>query len=803
MEEIENAIYDQQEWNYDKVLPIFPQFDTTTSASLKTELEDCIQKASIAIQRHPDSKWEDDSYILVGEARHYGSEFPDAIETFKYVNTHSKNDNSRHYALIKLIRAFTEFEEYNNAIAVTDHLQKEQLNKDNQRRFYLNTAYLYQKRGEQDKIVENLVRAENLYNASDKARINFIIGQLYSELNFESEAYRYYRNVLKNHPDYELEFYARLYMAQVTDLAEVSDLRKIRRYFRNLLSDSKNKEYRDRIYFELAGFELKNGNIGEAISNYKLSIKNNAGNIRQKAYAYLKIGEIYYESLKNYATAKSYYDSAVSTMPEEEEVYGAIKEKQEILVDFVKQTLTIHKNDSLLALSGMPEDSVLSLARSIIEKEKKDKEEKAKKEKRAAIDRSRSIAKQQGDNLITTASSGSAWYFNNPNQTSKGANEFLKKWGDRPLEDDWRRRNRSKFTKTTDQVIATGKISESTGEVEEISVEAEAKKMIADIPKTNEEKTLLLKEIEEALYNLGNIYNLRLEEDNNAIISFEKLLTRFPKTEYRPEVLYQLFLLCKEIDSEKSSRYGQMLKKEFPDTVYAKLVENPNYREESFATSEQLKKLYKKLYAEYKKEDYVPVKNAIDSALLVHPENEFSDNLALLGVLVTGHLNNERKYQYELNEFIKAYPQSDVFEYAESLAKASEGFQQKRYNSGKAKYIEEFNQKHFFVVVYQNSGSLSEDVPEEVNKYLQSKNLKNLKTGNLILSDTESMVFVDSYPGKGTAYNFFKSFQQEVMLKDKFKGKNFDIFVITEDNFNIFYRTKDIDSYMNFFLKNY
>ena len=246
-----------------------------------------------------------------------------------------------------------------------------------------------------------------------------------------------------------------------------------------------------------------------------------------------------------------------------------------------------------------------------------------------------------------------------------------------------------------------------------------------------------------------------------------------------------------------------MLKKEFPDTVYAKLVENPNYREESFATSEQLKKLYKKLYAEYKKEDYVPVKNAIDSALLVHPENEFSDNLALLGVLVTGHLNNERKYQYELNEFIKAYPQSDVFEYAESLAKASEGFQQKRYNSGKAKYIEEFNQKHFFVVVYQNSGSLSEDVPEEVNKYLQSKNLKNLKTGNLILSDTESMVFVDSYPGKGTAYNFFKSFQQEVMLKDKFKGKNFDIFVITEDNFNIFYRTKDIDSYMNFFLKNY
>jgi len=803
IKEIENSIYDKQEWNYDKVLPIFPQFDTATSTSLKIEIEDCIQKASVAIQRHPGSKWEDDSYILVGKARHYGSEFPDAIETFKYVNTHSENDNARHYALTELIRTFTEFEEYNNAIAVTDYLQKEQLNKENQRRLYLHTAYLYQKKGDQDKMVKNLVSAEELYHASDRARINFIIGQLYNELNFESEAYRYYRNVLKNHPDYELEFYAKLYMARVTELAKANDLKKIRRYFKGLLSDSKNKEYQDKIYFELAGFELKNGNTGEAITNYKLSVKNSSGNTRQKAYSYLGLGEIYYDSLKNYAMAKSYYDSAVSTMPQDEEVYETIKKRQEVLADFVKQILTIHKNDSLLALSKIPEDSVLRLAVSIIEKEKRAKEEKAKKEKRAAIARSKSIAKQQGDNLITTASSGSVWYFNNPNQISKGTNEFLKRWGDRPLEDDWRRRNQSKFTTTTNQVIATDEVSESTGEAEEISVEAEAEKMMANIPKTDEEKALLLKEIEEALYNLGNIYNLRLEEDDNAIISFEKLLIRFPKTEYRPEVLYQLFLLFKEENPEESLRYGQILKKEFPNTVYAKLVENSNYREESFETSEQLKKLYKKLYTKYENGDYIPVKNAIDSALLVHSENEFSDNLALLGILATGHLKNESRYQYELGEFIKTYPKSDVFEYAESLAKASEDFQQKRYNSGKAKYIKDFNQKHFFVIVYENSEGLSEDVPEEVTKYLQSKNFKNLKTGNLILSNTKSMVFIDSYPGKVTAYNFFKSFQEEVMLKDKFKEQKFDIFVITEGNFDIFYKTKDIDSYLNFFVKNY
>ena len=257
-----------------------------------------------------------------------------------------------------------------------------------------------------------------------------------------------------------------------------------------------------------------------------------------------------------------------------------------------------------------------------LENQKRDKKEKAKKEKQAAIARARLILKQQGDNLITTEeSSGSVWYFNNPNQISKGTNEFLKKWGDRPLEDDWRRRNQSKFTIKSDQVIATNEVSESIGE--EISIDAEAQAMIASIPKTEEEKTVLLKEIEEALYNLGNIYNLRLEEDNNAIVSFEELLTRFPKTEYRSEVLYQLFLLFKNIDPEESSRYGQILKREFTDTVYAKLVENPNYRKESFAIIEQLKKLYKKLYTQYENGDYKLVKNSIDSALIIHSENEF------------------------------------------------------------------------------------------------------------------------------------------------------------------------------------
>lgn len=802
IKEIELSIFESQEWNYNKVLPIFPQFDTVKSASLSKEIEDCIQKASIAIQRHPNSKWEDDSYILVGKARHYASEFPDAIETYKYVNTHSKDDNARHHALTELIRSFTEFNEYNNAIAVTDYLAKEDLNNENKRRLYLNSAYLYQKKEDLNKMVGNLVKAEEILNSSDKARINFIIGQTYHDLGFESEAFRYYRNVLKNNPNYELEFYSKLYMAQVTELAKSNDIKKIERYFKNLLRDPKNKEYQDKIYYELAGFELKNGHLNEAIDNYKASIRSSTSNNRQKSYSYLSLGKIYYDSIKNYVLAKSYYDSTINTMPKDEEEFESIKERQEILVDFVEQVVTIQKNDSLLLLSELPKDSLLAMASNIISKDREVKEKKKEKEKQAAINRARNISEQSGDQLITTAVASSVWYFDNQNQIGRGTNEFIRKWGDRPLEDNWRRKNKSANI-IEDQFVIQKEVSESTGEENEISIEQEANAMIADIPTTEEEKQVLLSEIEEALYTLGNIYHLRLEEDVNAIQTFEQLLDRFPQTQYEAEVLYQLFLLNKYIDKSKSIQYGEVLKKKYPDTIYAKLVDNPNFREESFATSEQLKKLYKKLYAQYKSSLYKEVLQSCDSALNLHPENEFSDNLALLRVLTIGQTEEDHKYQFALGEFIKMYPESELNPYAQSLMKASEEFQQKRYNSAKARFIEDFNQKHFFVIVYDIKPELSENLPAEIQSFLDSKNLKNLKTGNLILSENNSMIFIDSFPGKGTAFNFYQMFNESMDLKTLHKGEKFAVFIITEDNFDIFYKTKDVSAYQTFFEKHY
>ena len=98
-------------------------------------------------------------------------------------------------------------------------------------------------------------------------------------------------------------------------------------------------------------------------------------------------------------------------MPQDEENYTAIKERQEILVDFVKQVVTIQKNDSLLHLSTLPEDSVLAIASALIQKKRDVEEKKRARQKEAAINRARNISQNTGDNLISTATAGASWYF--------------------------------------------------------------------------------------------------------------------------------------------------------------------------------------------------------------------------------------------------------------------------------------------------------------------------------------------------------------------------------------------------------
>ena len=807
---IEETIRKSEVDDYNRILRLFPTFDSTLAKGYDKEIQEAVKMASLAIQRHPNSKWVDDAYILVGKARMYSLDWGNAIQTFKHVNTKSKDKNARHLAIINLIRTYTEHKEYNNAQAAIDYLQKLKLNKTNKKKFNLEKAYYHQLLNDYDNMVRNLTEADPLLKKQDRrGRIYFIIAQVYQELGFESEAYNYYKKCIATNPEYEVDFYARLYMAQVTEISRGRDINAARKSFRKLLKDSKNKEFHDKIYYEMGVFELKQKNLKEAIENFNLSVRRGT-NKKIDGEAFLRLGEIYYDTLKNYEMSQAYYDSAITSLPNDYEGYAAIKARQEILNEFVKHLKTIEWQDSLLELSSVDSITLRTRIDSVLTAQKKASETKAgKKRKRSNRIEITPTANENIFNTENNAEEATDWYFGNPSAMALGQNEFARVWGNIKLEDNWRRSQRQSSTNlltntdmgdTTTSAGLPGKKETAAG-VD--PADAEFKRISREIPRTEEAKKEALSKIEEAYFRLGDIYYFKLHENNNATNTYSTLLQRFPETRYEPEVLYTLYLMSKESDPARSEQYATQLKNKHPNSSYAKILINPDYLQESSQAVEKQKVLYKIAYENFLANNYDSSTQIIEQTLALG-ETSFSPSISLLKILITGKTEDIARYQYELDQFIKTYADHELAAYAKMLLETSRNFIQTQEKRKGIQYIKSLEEPHYFVVVYKQSENMDELTPATLEAFNESsfKEL-NLKTSNLILTDEYALTFVADLPGISAAIDYYKTFIEKLPSLSRLRNHKFDNFVITKDNFDIFYRTKGLDEYIQFFQKNY
>lgn len=795
--------------DYNRILRLFPSFDSSMAKGYDKEAQEAIKMASIAIQRHPNSKWVDDAYILVGKARMYTLDWGNAIETFKYVNGKSEDPHARHKAIINLIRTFVEHQEFNNAQAAIDYLAKEKLSKTNAKDFYLIKAYFHQTQEDYDNMVRSLTMASPLLKKSDRSgRIYFIIGQVYQELGFESEAFNYYRKCLATNPEYETDFYARLYMAQVAEISRSRDLNAARKSFKRLLKDRKNKEFKDKIYFEMGAFELKQKNLDQAITDFNLAIREGS-NSRVDGEAYLSLGEIYYDTLRKYELSQAYYDSAIGVLPTDFENYAQIKARQETLNEFVKNLKTIEWQDSLLSMVSLDSAALRNRIDSVF-KEKKRLEELAqgKKKKRKS---NRIEIESTNTNIFDTGETTSettSWYFGNPSAMAIGESEFRRVWGDIALEDDWRRSQKiSNLPSGNNEVAAANTGTENANVADEAKpvdpVEAQFEVINKQIPRTEEQKAEALKKIEDAYFRVGDIYYFDLMEKDNAALTYKKLLERFPESEYSAEVLYKLYLIYKDSDAALSDQYATLLKEKYPTSSFAKILINPDYLKESSETLEKQKSIYKTAYSYYEKNNFVDALQGVNDGINLG-QTAFSDNLELLKVMIIGRTESIETYRSALTDFIQRNPDSELVEYATKLQNSSSEFEKYELQKKNMPYIRSTDGSHYFVIIYKTTESVSHVASSALESFNKNYFAElNLKTSNLELNELYGLTIVSEFTNSNSAQRYYKTFSEKLLSINELRNHNFNKFVISTDNFNIFYRTKGLNEYLQFFEKNY
>jgi len=386
-----------------------------------------------------------------------------------------------------------------------------------------------------------------------------------------------------------------------------------------------------------------------------------------------------------------------------------------------------------------------------------------------------------------------------------GQSEFQRIWGTIPLEDNWRRSNKTPALATlpdptlANQKTDEGKKTENGPAAKDVD---EVAKIFTQLPTTPDQKKEALAKIEDAYFKLGDLYYLQLQEKENAAGSYKNLLNRFPGSEHEPEVLYKMYLISHEKTTE-ADHYANLLKQKYPNSTFTRILLNPDYLKESSIAAEKQKLIYKEAYANYQTGNLRAAQEEINQALK-EGDTGFSQQLELLQILITGKTEDITRYQYELGEYVKKYPDGSLKPYAEQLLAASKELQAKIEKAKGIRFIASFKEPHYFVIVYKLSDKITNPISTGLESFNRAefKDLK-LSSSNLTLNEEFALTMVIQFADRDVAIEYFDKFNSQAAVMKPFALYNFYTFVITKDNFDLFYRTKALDEYLTFFDRNY
>ncbi|MGY3088297.1 tetratricopeptide (TPR) repeat protein [Hymenobacter sp. UYAg731] len=709
LQEAEDKLYAARVNDYNQTLPLFPTLDSASVKANRADMTDIIKKASMPIQNRPGSDWTDDAYVLVGWARFYQMQFDDAAQTFKYVNSTSKDANAKHEALIGLMRTFVAQGELESAKAVSDLLDKEEGLPQDARQLFLTRADYYIRTEEPAKAIPQLEKAIPLIEfKNERSRTRYILAQLYQDAGENKKAYEQLDQIIARNPPYELDFQAKLMLPQVSDLSP-ADRVKLNKNFAALLKDPKNKDYRDKIYYEMARLNYREKNYPEALKLLRQSVKATTTNRLQKSYTYLLAGRIYYENLQKYRLAAAYYDSTVQNLNKEAKTYATIKERSGILKDFAKQYTIIETQDSLQALAKLAPDALNQQLNTYAEAELAAKKVAAdrlaaqqKKQAAAAefASRTTSSSSDLGNNLPggapspdplsfdpTAVASGAQWYFDNPTTLGTARADFIRKWQDRPLQDNWRTSRAS--SSSSPNTVANGSVPLSmtgndntrvnSGRADSAAVVAAANPNAAkdallaqyrkDIPTTPAQLAASDRQVEGALYELGGIYKEQLKEREKGFETYEKQVTRYERGEHAPDAYYLLYLYYKDKpDAVKTAQYAAALQREFPQSLYAKLIADPLYREHELALHNAVASRVDSAFTYYKNQEFRKATAVLARTEQQYPKSDLSDRVAYLKTLLVIRTQPPLTARSSVEKFYKDFPESPLVPQAQALA---------------------------------------------------------------------------------------------------------------------------------------
>ena len=498
-----------------------------------------------------------------------------------------------------------------------------------------------------------------------RPRFQYVLGQLYEQEGNKREAIEAYKKVIRLAPPTDMEFNARIHIAQLSGKSSLKQLRRMAR-------QSKYKDQLDQIYGAMGNIYLASGDTAKALEHYRLAVDNATQAGLQKAAVLVRMGDLYYDR-RDYADAQPCYREAVTILTPENEQFARIQKRSEVLDELIQEYNTVQLQDSLQRLSRMTEQEQRKVVEQLIADLIKAEEESAEQEALAAREAENNTGLQSVNtsNMLGGGGQKGDWYFYNAQLLRSGKQEFVKQWGNRPLEDNWRRRSKTVSTlfQDTENTDETGDIADSTMVADSTLVrkntpETDTHKpeyYLQQIPRTESDIALSDSLIRSALVNMVYTYQDKMDDQPLADETFAELCRRFPHHRDLLDLYYMYYLnALRHNDKDAQDYYRKQIIELYPDTKQAYIVSQPDYFDRLRHQAMEQDSLYETTYTAYTKSDFAAVKKNKLYVEQNYPLSPLMPRFLFLNAVAVARTDGQQAFVAELQDMVSRYPESEL-----------------------------------------------------------------------------------------------------------------------------------------------
>jgi hypothetical protein len=400
------------------------------------------------------------------------------------------------------------------------------------------------------------------------------------------------------------------------------------------------------------------------------------------------------------------------------------------------------------------------------------------------------------------------WYFYNQTALTFGRTEFHKRWGDRKLEDNWRRSNKTRVN----NVQASNNPNEPAQHVSDtLAAETDYKKSqfyLKNLPLKDSLIAISNDKIAVAMLNAGKVYAERIPDPAKATETFESLVNRFPSSELVPETLYNLYNVNKEGNNAKSETYRQRLLQKYPDNEFARILSDPSYYEKKMAELKLAEKTYEDAYIAYTGEKFNDVISISNDALKKYPQNQLAPKFFLIRAYSVGKTTDERTFREELNNLIKLWPETaESKKAAEIIAYLNRKTPELKVEEDKKVaaeiYAADTTSNHVFVLIIADpSFNLNQASFDVISYNIDNFTNKNYKTVGTLVDNKFIQIIVSGFHDFAQAFDYYNSFKSEKSVRNP-TGAKMMTFLISDSNLKVLKNDKDPGRYQLFFKDKY